>query len=101
MKDTLRNFLKGYDEVVADYIKDGDKYKVVFHQDGGGAFSIDETFTEEELTKAKRYWKFVEDWYETKSRKYMLKVQTSGGHFTDWLINAIDKAWKEETGSDD
>jgi hypothetical protein len=101
MKDTLRNFLEGYDEVVAAYYKDRDRYTVVFHQDGGGAFSINETFTSEELAKAFDSWDFVEDWYEVKSRKDILYIRTSGGSCLDWLHNAIDKAWKEETDTED
>lgn len=89
MKDALRNYLKENDEVVAvyckiasNYDKHCNEYKVVFHQDGGGRFSITESFTEEELTKAKRYWKFVEDWYEVKSIREILKAKVIGGHFT-------------------
>ena len=86
MKNALRNYLKEHDEVVAVYCKIAsiygqpvnDKYEVVFHQDGGGSFSIAEVFTEEELTKAKRYWKFVENWKEVKSMRDITLVQVSG-----------------------
>lgn len=86
MKNALRNYLKEHDEVVAVYCKIAsiygqpvnDEYEVVFHQDGGGSFSIAEVFTEEELTKAKRYWKFVESWKEVKSMRDIHLVQASG-----------------------
>ena len=86
MKDALRNYLKEHDEVVAVYCKvvsvrgtpTKDEYEVVFHQDGGGRFSITEGFTEEELTKAKRYWKFVEEWQEVKSMRDIHLEQASG-----------------------
>ena len=86
MKDALRHYLKEHDEVVAVYCKvvsvrgtpTKDEYEVVFHQDGGGRFSITEGFTEEELTKAKRYWKFVEEWQEVKSMRDIHLEQASG-----------------------
>ena len=85
MKDALRNYLKEHDEVVAVYCKVAsiygqpcDEYEVVFYQDGGGRFSITESFTEEELTKAKRCWKFVEKWHEVKSMRDIYIAQASG-----------------------
>lgn len=103
MKDVLRNYLKEHDEVVAVYCKVvssygtpvKDMYVVVFHQDGGGAFSISDDFTEEELTKAKRYWKFVENWYEVKSMKDSLQAKVSGGNYINGLDDCIDKVWEE------
>ena len=102
MKDALRNYLKEHDEVVAVYCKiasiDGkpcDEYEVVFHQDGGGAFSITESFTEEELTKAKRYWKFVEEWEEVKSMRDIHIQQASG--CCPYILNigeAVYKTWE-------
>ena len=102
MKDALRNYLKEHDEVVAVYCKiasiDGkpcNEYEVVFHQDGGGCFSITESFTEEELTKAKRCWKFVEKWYEVKSMKEILKAKVTGGQFTLMGVNdAVENTWE-------
>lgn len=103
MKDALRNFLKERDEVVAVYCKVvssygeviSNKYAVNFHQDGGGSFSIDEDFTEEELVKAKCYWKFVENWQEVKSMKDILKARTSGGGYISGLDSCIDNVWEE------
>ena len=103
MKDALRNYLKEHDEVVAVYCKVvslrgepiNDKYEVVFHQDGGGSFSITEDFTEEEFTKAKRYWKFVEKWYEVKSMRDIHLVQASG--CCPYIYNigeAVNKTWE-------
>lgn len=104
MKDALRNYLKENDEVVAVYCKvvyecgtpTKDKYLVVFHQKDGSLFSISEAFTEEEFTKAKRYWKFVENWYEVKSTKYMLRARVTGGNFMLMGINdAVENTWEE------
>ena len=103
MKDALRNYLKENDEVVAvyckiasNYDKPCNEYKVVFHQDGGGRFSITESFTEEELTKAKRYWKFVEDWYEVKSIREILKAKVISGHFTlIGVSEAVENTWEQ------
>ena len=102
MKDALRNYLKEHDEVVAVYCKiasiDGkpcNEYEVVFHQDGGGAFSITESFTEEELTKAKRCWKFVEEWQEVKSMRDIHIAQASG--CCPYILNigeAVYKTWE-------
>ena len=102
MKDALRNYLKEHDEVVAVYCKIAsindkpcNKYEVVFHQDGGGAFSITESFTEEEFIKAKRYWKFVEDWYEVKSMRDIHIAQASG--CCPYILNigeAVYKTWE-------
>lgn len=107
MKETLRNFLEGYDEVVAAYCKDwnetgSDDYNVVFHQDGGGAFSISATFTSEELAKAFDSWDFIEEWQEV-SRKNLTKVSLTGGNIETLGIisDAIDKAWKEIRGTED
>lgn len=77
MKNALRNYLKEQDDVVATYCKIAsicdepinDKYLVVFYS---YMFAITEVFTEKELTKAKRYWKFVENWKEVKSIKNIL-----------------------------
>lgn len=102
MKDTLRNFMKGYDEVIAAYYKDKDRYLVLFHQDCASAFSITESFTEEELTKAKRYWKFVEEWREVSSLKDLLKIRVTDGDpvMLDYFSDVIDKAWKEVRGTE-
>lgn len=103
MKDELRNFLKEHDEVVATYCKIAsiygqpinDKYSVVFYQKAGGSFSINEDFTEEELTKAKRYWKFVEKWYEVKSMKDILIAKVIGGNFLLMGVNdAVENTWE-------
>ena len=104
MKDALRNYLKEHDEVVAVYCKvvslrgkpTKDEYSVVFHQKDGSSFSINEGFTEEELTKAKRYWKFVENWYEVKSMKYILRAKVIGGNFLLMGIkDAVENTWEE------
>lgn len=104
MKDALRNFLKEHDEVVAVYCKvvslQGtpvkDKYSVVFRQKDGSSFSINDDFTEEELTKAKHYWKFVENWYEVTSMKEILKAKVYGGNiFLLGLGEAVEKTWEE------
>lgn len=103
MKDALRNFLKEHDEVVATYCKvvynygpvKEDKYSVVFNQDSGGSFSIEDTFTKEELIKAKRYWKFVEEWNEVTSMKTILKEKVSGGCYINGLDAKIDNVWAE------
>lgn len=104
MKDALRNYLKEHDEVVAVYCKIAsiygkpcsNEYSVVFHQDGGGGFSINEDFTEEEFIKAKRYWKFVEKWYEVKSMKEILKAKVTGGQFTLMGVNeAVENTWEQ------
>ena len=103
MKNTLRNFLKEYDEVVAVYCKIAsiygkpvnDEYEVVFHQNGGGRFSITEVFTEEEFTKAKRYWKFVENWKEVKSMRDIHLWQAAGccPHIYN-IDEAVYKTWE-------
>ena len=103
MKDALRNYLKDHDEVVAVYCKIAslrgtpikDEYEVVFHQDGGGCFSITESFTEEELTKAKRCWKFVEKWQEVKSMRDIHLTQVSGccPHILN-IGEAVYKTWE-------
>ena len=103
MKNALRNYLKEHDEVVAVYCKIAsiygqpvnDKYEVVFHQDGGGCFSITESFTEEELTKAKRCWKFVEKWQEVKSMRDIHIAQASGccPHIYN-IGEAVYKTWE-------
>lgn len=104
MKDVLRNFLKEHDEVVATYCKVvslcgtpiKDRYSVVFYQKDGGSFSINEDFTEEEFTKAKRYWKFVENWYEVKSMKNILKAKVIGGTFhLIGIRDAVENTWEE------
>lgn len=104
MKDALRNYLKEHDEVVAVYCKIAsfygkpcsNEYSVVFHQDGGGGFSINDDFTEEEFIKAKRYWKFVEKWYEVKSMKEILKAKVTGGQFTLMGVNeAVENTWEQ------
>ena len=104
MKDALRNYLKEYDGVVAVYCKIAslrgtpinDKYSVVFYQIDSGAFSINEDFTEEELTKAKRCWKFVERWYEVKSMRDILKAQVIGGNFPLLgIADAVDNIWEQ------
>lgn len=104
MKDALRNYLKKQDEVVAVYCKVvslrgkpiDDTYSVVFYQKDGGSFSINEDFTEEELTKAKRYWKFVENWKEVKSMKNILKARVIGGNFFLMGVNdAVENTWEE------
>ena len=104
MKDALRNYLKENDEVVAVYCKvvsvrgtpTKDEYSVVFYQKDGGSFSINEDFTEEELTKAKRYWKFVEKWYEVKSMKNILRAKVIGGNFFLMGVNdAVENTWEE------
>ena len=104
MKDALRNFLKEKDEVVATYCKVvslrgkpiNDKYSVVFYQKDGGSFSINEDFTEEEFTKAKRYWKFVENWHEVKSMKDILRAKVIGGNFfLMGLGDAVENTWEE------
>jgi hypothetical protein len=104
MKDALRNYLKEQDEVVAVYCKvvslcgtpTKDIYSVVFYQKDGGSFSINDDFTEEELTKAKRYWKFVEKWYEVKSMKNILRAKVTGGNFYLLGINdAVENIWEE------
>ena len=103
MKNALKNYLKEHDEVVAVYCKIASiygkpvngEYEVVFHQDGGGRFSITESFTEEELTKAKRYWKFVENWKEVKSMRDIHLVQASG--CCPYIYNigeAVYKTWE-------
>lgn len=108
MKNALRNYLKEHDEVVAVYCKIAsiygqpvnDKYEVVFHQDGGGRFSITEGFTEEELTKAKRYWKFVEEWQEVKSMRDIHIEQASGCcphiHNLGEVVYKTWEMWKKE-----
>ena len=104
MKDALRNYLKEHDEVVAVYCKVvslrgkpiKDKYSVVFHQKDYSSFKINEEFTEEELTKAKRYWKFVENWYEVKSMKNILEAKVIGGNFFLMRIkDAVENTWEE------
>lgn len=103
MKNALRNYLKEHDEVVAVYCKVAstygepvsDEYEVVFHQDGGGRFSIGETFTEEELTKAKRYWEFVEEWCEVKSmRDIHLELATGCCPHIHNIGEAVYKTWE-------
>lgn len=104
MKDALRNFLRKHDEVVATYCKIAsiygqppinDKYSVVFYQKDGSSFSINEDFTEEELTKAKRYWKFVEKWYEVKSMKDILRAKVIGGnYFLMGADDAVENTWE-------
>ena len=108
MKDALRNYLKEHDEVVAVYCKIAsiygqpvnDKYEVVFHQDGGGSLSITESFTEEELTKAKRYWKFVEEWEEVKSMRDIHIEQASSCcphiHNLGEVVYKTWEMWKKE-----
>ncbi len=106
MKGALRNYLKEHDEVVAVYCKIAsiddkpcDEYEVVFYQDGGGRFSITESFTEEELTKAKHYWKFVEEWQEVKSMKEILKAQVIGGSLPLLCIaDAVENIWEQWEG---
>ena len=91
---TLRNYLKKHNGTVAAYCKVvsiydqpiNDKYAVLF-QDCGAA-AISELFTEKELTKAKRYWKFVREWKEVKSIKNMLLFPL-GVFYTDGIM------WKE------
>lgn len=104
MKDALRNYLKEYDGVVAVYCKVvslrgehiKDKYSVVFYRKDSGAFSINEDFTEEEFIKAKRYWKFVEKWYEVKSMKNILKAQVIGGNFPLLgIADAVENIWEQ------
>ena len=104
MKDALRNYLKEHDEVVAVYCKvvsvrgtpTKDEYLVVFYQKDSDSFSINEDFTEEEFTKAKRYWKFVESWYEVKSVKDILRAKVIGGNFFLMGIkDAVDNTWEE------
>ena len=104
MKDALRNYLKEQDEVVAVYCKIvslrgepiNDKYSVVFHQKDCSSFSINECFTEEELTKAKRYWKFVEKWYEVKSMRDILRAKVIGGNFfLMGMSDAVENTWEE------
>ena len=104
MKDALRNYLKENDEVVATYCKIAsiygqptkDKYSVVFYQKDGGSFSINEDFTEEELIKAKRYWKFVEKWYEVKSMEKILEAKVIGGNFFLMGIkDAVENIWEQ------
>ena len=104
MKDALRNYLKEKDEVVATYCKiasiygqsTNDKYSVVFYQKDGGSFSINEDFTEEEFTKAKRYWKFVENWHEVKSMKDILEAKVTGGNFLLMVVkDAVENTWEE------
>ena len=103
MKDALRNYLKEHDEVVAVYCKIAsiygepcNKYSVVFHQKDGSSFSINEDFTEEEFTKAKRYWKFVENWYEVKSMKDILRAKVIGGNFLLMGVkDAVENTWEE------
>ena len=104
MKDALRNYLKEHNEVVAVYCKVvslrgipiKDKYSVVFYQKDSGAFSINEVFTEEELIKAKRYWKFVEKWYEVKSMEKILKAKVIGGNFFLMGIkDAVENIWEQ------
>lgn len=104
MKNALKNYLKEHDEVVAVYCKIAsiygqpvnDEYEVVFHQDGGGRFSITEGFTEEELTKAKRYWKFVEKWQEVKSMRDIHIEQASGccPYIYNKISEAVYKTWE-------
>lgn len=103
MKNVLRNYLKENDEVVAVYCKIASnygkpvngEYEVVFHQDGGGSFSIAEVFTEEELTKAKRYWKFVEKWYEVKSmRDIHLELALGCCPYIYNIGEAVYKTWE-------
>ena len=104
MKNELKNYLKGHDEVVAVYCKIAsiygqpvnDKYEVVFHQDGGGMFSITEYFTEKELNKAKRYWKFVEKWQEVKSIRDIHIEQASGccPYIYNKISEAVYKTWE-------
>lgn len=82
MKDALINFLKEQDDVVAVYCKvvsfggkpANDKYSVVFYKKDSDSFSINVDFTEEELTKAKLYWNFIESWYEVKSMRDILEA---------------------------
>ena len=96
MKNALRNYLKEHYGVVAVYCKIvsiddqpiNDKYLVVFHNLCCDSFSIPEFFTEEELTKAKRYWKFVENWEEVKSIKNIL-FRLLG------VDDAVEIIWKE------
>lgn len=104
MKDALRNYLKEHYDVVAVYCKvvslcgepTKDKYSVVFYQKDSDSFSINEVFTEEEFTKAKRYWKFVEKWYEVKSMKYILRAKVIGGNFFLMGIkDAVENIWEE------
>ena len=104
MKDALRNYLREYDGVVAVYCKVvslrgtpiKDKYSVVFYRKDSGAFSINEDFTEEEFIKAKRYWKFVEKWYEVKSMKKILKAQVIGGNFPLLgIADAVENIWEQ------
>ena len=104
MKDALRNYLKEYDGVVAVYCKVvslrgehiKDKYSVVFYQKDSGAFSINEEFTEEELIKAKRYWKFVEKWYEVKSMEKILEAKViSGNFFLMGIKDAVENIWEQ------
>lgn len=103
MKDTLRNFMKGHDEVLAAYVKDGDDYIVLFHQDCNSSFSITDIFTEEEFTKAKRYWKFVEEWRDVSSLKNLLKIRITDGDpvMLHYFNDVIDKAWLEQRGTED
>ena len=104
MKDALRNYLKEHNEVVAVYCKVvslrgkpiNDNYSVVFHQKDCSSFSINEGFTEEELTKAKRYWKFVEKWYEVKSMKDILRAKVIGGNpFLMGMSDVVENTWEE------
>ena len=103
MKNALRNYLKEHYGVVAVYCKIvsiddqpiNDKYLVVFHNLCCDSFSIPEFFTEEELTKAKRYWKFVENWEEVKSMRDIHLVQASG--CCPYIYNigeAVYKTWE-------
>jgi hypothetical protein len=103
MKDTLRNFLKGYDEVVAAYYKDGDRYTVLFHQDCASSFSITETFTSEELVKASASWDFVEEWRDVSSLKNLFKIRVTDGDpvMLGYFNDVIDKAWLEQRGTED
>ena len=104
MKDALKNYLKGHDEVVAVYCKIASiygkpvngEYEVAFHQDGGGRFSITEYFTEEELNKAKRYWKFVEKSQEVKSMRDIHIEQASGcfPYIYNKISEAVYKTWE-------
>lgn len=104
MKNVLRNYLKKHNEVVAVYCKIAsiygqpvnDKYEVVFHQDGGGRFSITEYFTEKELNKAKRYWKFVVEWKEVKSMRDIHIEQASGccPYIYNKISEAVYKTWE-------
>ena len=101
MKNALRNYLKEHYEVVAVYCKVvsiygrpvNDKYIVVFYNIYCCLFSIPEFFTEEELTKAKNSWKFVEEWEEVKSIKNILSSLLLG---VKDAVEIIWKVWQRE-----